>query len=247
MSRNAENARALAEELSAPPAAPRIAAAAATTSAAPLSYTDSLESLRRDADVYILASSDQAINEAARTLRLGDALVVHTAGAISLKTLEPVSSRYGVLYPLQSIRKEVTYPVGIPLLIDGNTSEVQDQIRSLALSISDMVRHATDTQRQRLHVGAVVVNNFPNYLYTLTETYLKEEGMDFKWLQPLLAETVRRLDTFSPGEVQTGPAYRGDTATLALHRSLLETYPELRGWYELFTEKITEMYRKGGA
>jgi predicted short-subunit dehydrogenase-like oxidoreductase (DUF2520 family) len=227
MSRNAAHAEALASVLGCP-------------------WTDSMARLNPDGDAYILAVSDPAVYETAAVLRLGNALVVHTAGAVSLEVLKPVSERYGVLYPLQSIRKEVGFPPRIPLLIDASEEEAWEQVRSLAGAISDRVRPAGDEQRLRLHVGAVFVNNFPNYLYTLTEAYLKEQAMDFSYLQPLLQETVRRLETYSPAEVMTGPAYRGDATTIAQHEALLAGHPELLEWYRLFTDRIRAMYQKRG-
>jgi len=205
-------------------------------------WTDTLDDLAPDAEVYILAVSDPAVYAAAAKLRLPGALVLHTAGAIAREVLAPISGRHGVLYPLQSIRKEVGIPALIPVLIDAATPEALEQVRVLADAISPLVRVASDEQRLRLHVGAVLVNNFPNYLYGLTEGYLREEGVDFSYLQPLLEETVRRLETYSPAEVMTGPAYRGDTATIELHQSLLEGHPELLQWYRLFTEKISAAY-----
>jgi predicted short-subunit dehydrogenase-like oxidoreductase (DUF2520 family) len=143
---------------------------------------------------------------------------------------------------LQSIRKEIGVPSLIPLLIDATGEGALASVSSLAGAISGLVRIAGDEQRLRLHLGAVFVNNFPNYLYTLTETYLREEGMDFDYLQPLLEETVRRLAGHSPSEVMTGPAYRGDATTIELHQSLLAAHPELLEWYKLFTEKIRAAY-----
>lgn len=243
MSRNAAHAEELASVLGCP-------------------WTDSMATLNREGEAYILAVSDPAVYEMAAGLRLGHALVVHTAGAVSREVLQPVSSRYGVLYPLQSIRKEVGFPPRIPLLIDASgdegrsgedtcsADEAWEQVRSLAGAISDWVRPAGDEQRLRLHVGAVFVNNFPNYLYTLTEAYLKEEAnlneqpVDFSYLLPLLQETVRRLETYSPAQVMTGPAYRGDVTTIAQHEALLAGHPEMLEWYKLFTERIMAMYRK---
>lgn len=196
------------------------------------------EQLNRGADLYLVATGDDAVYDLAATLRLGDALVAHTAGSIPLSALERVSTRYGVFYPLQSLRKEVE-PANIPLLIDGSDPEVRASLYDLAAGISGQVRWCTDADRQVFHIGAVIVNNFPNYLYTLTAKYLQDKGLEFNFLLPLLHETVRRLEHFSPAEMQTGPAARGDKATLDLHRELLEGYPELGVWYDLFSEKIS--------
>ncbi len=47
-----------------------------------------------------------------------------------------------------------------------------------------------------------------------------------------------RIETFSPSQVQTGPAYRHDAATIQKHEDLLEDYSHLKKFYTLFTESI---------
>jgi hypothetical protein len=50
--------------------------------------------------------------------------------------LQNVSERFGVLYPLQSLRKESKHIPDIPLLIDGNTEETIQIIQTFAKTIS---------------------------------------------------------------------------------------------------------------
>lgn len=197
---------------------------------------DNAEQLQ-PAELYLIAASDTAITGLAQTLRLQNALVAHTAGSLPKNILTDVSSRYGVLYPLQSIRKEVE-PSEIPLLIDGNTQDVIEKLETLAQTITTTVSRTTDQDRLFFHIGGVVVNNFPNYLYALTELYLQDKGLDWRMLLPLMTEMVARLYTESPTQMQTGPAIRGDEATLDKHKKLLEGYPELQGFYERFSVEI---------
>ena len=70
------------------------------------SFVDSLEAIDSTADIYILAITDNALQHIHKTIFLGDKLVVHTAGSISKEVLSNISSQYGVLYPLQSLRKD---------------------------------------------------------------------------------------------------------------------------------------------
>src|SRR5689334_13316052 len=75
----------------------------------------------KNADIYIIAVSDDSITNIANSLNLKNKIVVHTSGATSKNVLEKTSDRYGVIYPLQSLRKEAKHVPPIPLLIDGNT------------------------------------------------------------------------------------------------------------------------------
>ncbi len=66
------------------------------------STTDRPEQLA-EADIYIIAVSDKAIAEVAERLPFpDDAIVVHTAGSVSLQTLPAKIRNRGILYALQS-------------------------------------------------------------------------------------------------------------------------------------------------
>src|SRR5687767_5841562 len=71
-------------------------------------HTNDLATLNPGADIYIIAVSDAAIAPLAGQLQLHNKLVVHTAGAVSKEVLKPCTTNYGVLYPLQSLRSEMT-------------------------------------------------------------------------------------------------------------------------------------------
>lgn len=203
-----------------------------------------LTQLSTDADLYIIAVSDNAVAAVAHSLRLGNKLLVHTAGSVSKEVLKNSSSAYGVLYPLQSLRAEMDHIPELPLLVDANSPEKTVWLQNIALSISTKVQTATDDQRLRLHVAAVIVSNFTNHLYALAEAYCKKEGTDFNMLLPLISEVANRLQYASPHELQTGPAIRNDMDTINRHLSLLEDFPELKKIYADLSASIQTMYRK---
>ena len=194
--------------------------------------------VNREADLYLLAVSDGAIREVVGELRLHDRLLVHTAASVSREVLRGHAARYGVFYPLQSLRKETGRQPEIPVIIDAGDEATLRQLEVLGYSISDRVVQAGDEERRRLHLSAVVVNNFVNHLYTLTEAYCRSEGVDFYLLLPLIRETAARLQDVPPAQSQTGPALRGDQQTVEAHLRLLEGYPQLRRIYGLMTESI---------
>jgi len=194
------------------------------------------------ADIILISVADDALSTVGHWLHAGKNLIVHTAGSVSREVLKNNSQQYGVLYPLQSLRKENHDLPEIPFLIDGNTSEVIHVIRSFALTLSSQVSIATDYDRLRLHLAAVTTANFMNHLFTLTESFCHKEGVDFKLLIPLLSETVNRLATHSPAAMQTGPAIRNDRETIHKHISMLSDYPELEKIYEWMTKSITDYH-----
>lgn len=199
--------------------------------------------IRQDADIYIIAVSDAAITEVAAHFIINDGIVVHTAGAVSKNILEKAGRNYGVLYPLQSISLATVEIPAIPFLVDGNADATTGRIKKFALTLSDKVQYADDEQRQKMHVAAVIVNNFTNYIYTLTNDFCKKEGIDFSMLFPLLSETVNRLQHNAPDMMQTGPAKRNDAVTIQKHLYSLTPYPELQQLYKTFSELIIGYYK----
>lgn len=197
-----------------------------------------LDTIDKTADLYIIAVSDSALYDF--PLRLGDKLVVHTAGSVSKDILKNISSNYGVLYPLQSLRKELDTVAEIPLLIDASNEENKQLLRAFAANISAQVDEADDTERKKLHVAAVIVSNFTNHLYALAEDYCNKESLDFRLLYPLIQETALRIQAFSPAQLQTGPAARRDEITIDRHIALLQAHPALQQLYRKLTESIME-------
>ncbi len=196
------------------------------------------------ADLYLLAVKDEALYQISTWLKLDPRLVAHTAGTVPMNTLEQVSSNFGVVYPLQSLRKENRQVPELPLLIDANTPANLDLLRVFAESLTDRVQETNDEYRRKIHLAAIAANNFTNYLFTLTEDFCKREKIDFRLLLPLIRETVQRLDQHSPALMQTGPAIRNDQVTINKHLGMLTNYPELRGVYELLTDQITRFTQK---
>jgi len=165
--------------------------------------------------------------------------VAHTAASVKKDVLKNMSHHYGVFYPLQSLRKDVKELPEIPIFIDASDEVARKKLEQLAQSVSkDKVVMATDNERLKMHVAAVVVSNFTNHLYSLAEDYCIKEGIVFEQLIPLIEETAQRLKTISPSRAQTGPAIRNDEPTIQQHLALLEKYPQLKKIYEVMTESI---------
>ncbi len=207
----------------------------------------SWEGITLQADLYVIAISDSALTTATIGLRLSNQLVVHTAGAVPMERLKDISAQYGVLYPFQTIRKEVEPLPPIPFLVDGCSRSVKDRLLELAGTISDKVIIANDTQRMQYHFCAVMTNNFSNYLYVLADDYCNRHGLDFNALLPLIDETAHRLHRFSASQVQTGPAIRKDLTTIQQHLVLLQNEPSLKNLYQLLSDNILAYPWQGSA
>lgn len=198
--------------------------------------------LKDQADLYLLAVNDSAIEEVSANIThvLGkNVFLAHTSGATPSTVFEGKTQRYGVFYPLQSFSKEQTVDfLNIPFCIDAVKSEDKELLQQLAELLSKKVFLITDEQRTVLHVAAVFVNNFSNYLFHIGDRILKDHDMPFELLLPLIKETVSKLDQLAPREAQTGPAVRGDDATIQRHLDFLKQYPEYREVYRILSDRI---------
>ncbi|MEO6133926.1 MAG: Rossmann-like and DUF2520 domain-containing protein [Ginsengibacter sp.] len=197
-----------------------------------------------EADIYILALSDVALEHLDKITALKDKFIVHTAGAISINVLKELSQMNGVLYPLQTLSKFSENIPEIPFLVDGNNQESLHRVIGLAKTLSPNVSEANDTERLNYHVAAVFVGNFANHMFALGELFCKKERLEFKTLLPLINEVNARVNSHSPFLTQTGPAIRDDIFTLNRHLQALSSHPELKYVYLKLSESIIKAHGK---
>ncbi|MDD3722320.1 MAG: DUF2520 domain-containing protein [Lutibacter sp.] len=201
--------------------------------------TDNLSELM-EADIYILAVSDNAISELSSTLNLKNKLVVHTSGSVAMDELKSISNK-GVFYLLQTFSKEIKIDLSIvPICIEAETEKDLRLLETLAKSISKSCYHINSTQRKSLHVAAVFVNNFVNHLYHIGNEICEENNVPFEILLPLIKETANKITTLLPYKAQTGPAIRNDTKTIEKHKAMLTKNQQ--NIYTLLTKSIYNTY-----
>lgn len=81
--------------------------------------------IKKDADVYLIAVSDNAISEVAKHLHVPGKVVAHTAASVSKDILKKSSHHYGVFYPLQSLRKDREGSPEIPIFVDASDDKAK--------------------------------------------------------------------------------------------------------------------------
>jgi predicted short-subunit dehydrogenase-like oxidoreductase (DUF2520 family) len=196
-----------------------------------------------EADLYIIAVSDDAIASVSSQFPFENRLVVHTSGSAPLTSLDD-KNRKGVFYPLQTFTKgkAVDFKT-IPFCLETQFESDYALLEKVARSISNSVFAIDSHQRKALHVAAVFVNNFTNYLYQLGNEICQENHVPFDILKPLILETAEKLLTLSPEDAQTGPAKRNDLSTIATHESFL-TNENQSTIYKILTQSIQNHGKK---
>lgn len=165
----------------------------------------------KDADIFILAVSDDSITTLSKILNGKEGLVVHTSGSVSVKALSP-HKNVGVFYPLQTFSKN--RPINfksVPICIEADKKEDLLLLRQVAASISENIYELSPTQRTRIHLAAVFANNFTNHMYHIANEICNEHKVSFDILKPLILETANKINRFTPYTMQTGPGRRKDT------------------------------------
>ena len=194
-------------------------------------------------DVTIIAVTDYAIAEISSQLPFENQLVVHTSGSFAMEALND-KNRKGVFYPLQTFSKskEVDFRI-IPICLEAQQDSDYQLLKSLAGVISEFVYNISSEQRKALHVAAVFVSNFTNYMYQIGAEICKENGLSFDILKPLIQETAHKILSLPPNEAQTGPAKRKDTQTINAQLNFL-TNDNQKEIYKLLTKSIIDNGKK---
>ncbi len=210
-----------------------------------VSFSNDFNKIPDEADIYFLSVSDNALNEIVNNQllkkKINNQLVVHSAGAIDIEILKPLSANYGVFYPLQTFSKFKSLDFKfIPICIEANSGFNYNTLSKYAFQLSDDVRKISSEQRKYIHLAAVFANNFVNHMFTISENILKEKEIDFKILFPLIQETIENLKNSSPKLLQTGPAVRNDMNVISEHLKMLGANENLIKIYTLISQDIKE-------
>lgn len=194
-----------------------------------------------DVDVILCCVSDQAISEIAHQLKHTKAVLAHTSGATPLLK---ETEHNAVFYPLQSFSKlKALNYADIPFCLEADTAKGLNILSDLANSISTEVYRINTTQRLQLHLAAVFVNNFTNYMVKIGEKICDEHQVNSAILKPLIKETFDKLNHLSAKEAQTGPAKRQDVETIHRHLQQL-TNSNYKSVYQTISTTILNDYGK---
>ncbi len=197
----------------------------------------------KDADLYIIAVSDSAIEEVSNAIPFENKLVVHTSGSMPMAILNS-KNRKGVFYPLQTFSKTKSVNFKeIPICLEAENESDLKTVEILAKEVSNAVYIVNSEQRKALHVAAVFVSNFTNHLYQIGENICRENNLPFDLLKPLILETADKIISLPPKEAQTGPAKRNDTITINSHLNFLKEENQIE-IYKLLTKSIIDDGKK---
>ena len=193
-------------------------------------------------DLVFLAISDRAIETVSNQINAPNALVCHCSGSIPISALKKHTAT-GVFYPLQTFGSNEFIDFSkVPLLLEASQREGIEKLSTLAQGVSSHVDLFDANKRKSIHLAAVWVNNFSNFLFSEAAAYCNSKDIDFKLLGPLMEQTVHNALDLGPDIAQTGPARRGDTNTIKTHIASLESISQKK-IYQYISDAIQDKYK----
>lgn len=172
-------------------------------------------------DVLVVATPDDHVAEVAAAVEpRPDTVVVHLSGSLGLDVLAP-HPRRGSLHPLVPLPDPTVgrdrLLAGPPCAVDGDPL-----VGAVARLLGARVRAVPADRRTAYHAAACIAANHIVALFGQVERVAAAAGLpvgDFVALARAALDDVERL---GPAAALTGPAARGDRATVARHRTVLD-------------------------
>jgi predicted short-subunit dehydrogenase-like oxidoreductase (DUF2520 family) len=209
----------------------------------------------------VLAVPDDAIEEAAAALARAGSLrgrsVLHLSGAMGLDALAPArrgGASIGSLHPLLAFPppgRGAPIPPGAWFAVGGSGS-VRTAARSIARHLRGHVIDLPERARPAWHLAAVLVANHATVLAALAMDLLERRGglsgaRIRRALASLLRSSARGIESLGPVRALSGPASRGDVATIRRHLALLaKEAPGLGGIYRALSAAAVDLARSRG-
>ena len=176
-------------------------------------HHDDLSSITDPALVIVCVPDDAIAEVAARLVVRDDRVVAHAAGSRTLEVLAP-HPRVGSLHPLMALPtgSDAERLIGATYCVAGDPL-----VKEVALSLGGRVITLRDDQRTIYHAAAVVASNHLVALMGQVRSLAESIDLSLEDFLPLAQQTLVDVARFGPDDALTGPASRGDMATIDAH------------------------------
>ena len=171
-----------------------------------------------DVDLVVIATPDAVVADVAAAIRPGRAVVAHVAGSLGLDVLAP-HDRRAALHPLMSLPDA---EIGAERLTVGWFAVAGDPlVADLATALGGRTFEIADDDRALYHAAAAVASNHLVALLGHAQRLGASVGVPADALLVLALGSAENAVALGPAAALTGPAARGDEATLVAHREAI--------------------------
>ena len=194
----------------------------------------SISDLAGDAELLLVAVSDRAIADVADLVPPTEAIVFHASGA------QPAPPDGFALHPLKALP-----PVGEPsdlantlLVFQGDHRKTA---RLIATAVGGRFAEVTADQKPLYHAAAVFGANYVAAVLDISEELMRRAGLTGTRsdIVALAESAIRNWTDHHDARRFTGPAARGDEATIARHLEVLAADAQVADLYQLLADWIT--------
>ena len=191
-----------------------------------------------DVDLVLIATPDAAVAAVAAEVEPATtAAVAHLAGSLGLDAVAP-HPRRAALHPLVALPDAV---VGARRLVAGCWFAVagDPMVREVVADLGGRAFEVADHDRAAYHAAAVVASNHLVALLGQAERIGAQAGVPLAAFLDLVRATVDNVEELGPAAALTGPAARGDEATIRRHLDAIA--PAERALYEALAEEARRL------
>ncbi len=191
-----------------------------------------------DADVILLATPDDVLADVARQLaklaghKCRGKIVLHGSGALDNKVLQPLArcgAATGSIHPMQTFTKNSRPNLkGVVFAVEGDP-RARRGAGAIARSLGGVPMPVASSSKPAYHAAGTLVAGHALALTEAAAQLLIKVGFTrahaVVTLLPLIRQMLDNFEKHGPRAAWTGPASRGDYATVAKHREALRRYP----------------------
>jgi predicted short-subunit dehydrogenase-like oxidoreductase (DUF2520 family) len=191
-----------------------------------------------DADVILLATPDDVLADVARQLaklagnKCRGKVVLHASGALDesvLRALARCGAATGSIHPMQTFTDNSQPNLkGVIFAIEGH-SRARRAAGAMARALGGIPVPVTSSSKPAYHAAGTLVAGHALALTEAAAQLLIKVGFTrahaVVTLLPLMRQMLDNFEKHGPRAAWTGPASRGDYATVAKHRAALRRYP----------------------
>jgi predicted short-subunit dehydrogenase-like oxidoreductase (DUF2520 family) len=192
-------------------------------------------------EIVLLAVPDREIVNAAKNVPV-DALVGHTAGAI---TLDVFGGREAFsMHPLMTAGTGKADFTGASAAVAGTTARARRVARDIATTLEMHPIEVEDAERIAYHTAASIAANFLVTLETMAEQVGKRAGLERHHLLPLARAALENWASLGSVAL-TGPIVRGDEEIVRRQREEIATHaPQFLEAWDALVKTTTQIARE---
>ncbi|HKV52852.1 MAG TPA: DUF2520 domain-containing protein [Gemmatimonadaceae bacterium] len=201
------------------------------------------------------AQLDAALAELAAGALRAEAVILHASGSadpVGLSALRSAGHAAGTFHPLVPLADPSHAPAlvrGSYIGLDGDAA-ARARGRALAAALGAHTLDIPAGRKPLYHAAAVLVSNFSPVLLALGEHAMTDAGIPAdlarRALLPLWSAAAENARALPASQAITGPAARGDTATIRANLTALAGDPLAREVYRVMTEAVERETRERG-